>query len=83
MLMELNEIVSQKMLDATGLSCPLPLLRTKKTLANMEIGEILEVLSSDPGSQKDIPKYCNRNGNIFLGSLPIGNGVTKFFIKKG
>jgi tRNA 2-thiouridine synthesizing protein A len=81
--MDLQDIVSQKKLDATGLSCPLPLLRTKKALASMEIGEILEVLSSDPGSQKDIPNYCEKNGNIVLGCLPNGNGIIKFFIKKG
>jgi tRNA 2-thiouridine synthesizing protein A len=81
--MDLQDIVPQKKIDATGLSCPLPLLRTKKALASMEIGEILEILSSDPGSQKDIPKYCIKNGNNFLGSLPNGNGITKFFIKKG
>jgi tRNA 2-thiouridine synthesizing protein A len=81
--MDLNEIVSQKTLDAIGLSCPLPLLKTKKTLAAMDLGEILEILSSDPGSQKDIPKYCKKNGNTFLGSIPSKNGVTKYFIQKG
>ena len=81
--MDLKEIISQKTLDATGLSCPLPLLKTKKALAAMDLGEILEVISSDPGSKKDIPKYCKKNGNIFLGSIPNKNGVTKYFIRKG
>jgi tRNA 2-thiouridine synthesizing protein A len=81
--MDLNGIISKQIIDATGLSCPLPLLRTKKALSHMDVGEILEVLSSDPGSQKDIPNYCEKKGNIFLGSVPCENGVIKFYIQKG
>ena len=50
-------------LDVTGLNCPLPVLRTKKTLAEMESGQILRVLATDPGSLKDFPAFAKQTGN--------------------
>ncbi|MEN3372564.1 sulfurtransferase TusA family protein [Dechloromonas sp. ZS-1] len=50
-------------LDVTGLNCPLPILRTKKTLAEMESGQILRVLATDPGSLKDFPAFAKQTGN--------------------
>lgn len=50
-------------LDVKGLNCPLPILRTKKTLAEMESGQILRVLATDPGSLKDFPAFAKQTGN--------------------
>ena len=50
-------------LDVTGLNCPLSILRTKKTLAEMESGQILRVLATDPGSLKDFPAFAKQTGN--------------------
>jgi len=55
-------------LDARGLNCPLPILRTKKAIAGMQAGEILEVTSTDPGSVKDLDSFCNQTGNEMLAS---------------
>jgi tRNA 2-thiouridine synthesizing protein A len=77
-----EKIESHKQVDATGLSCPMPLLKTK-ALSEMKPGEILEILSSDPGSKKDIPEFGNKKGNVFLGDISYGNGVTKYYIQKG
>ncbi len=53
-------------LDASGLNCPLPILKTKKTLAQMQVGQVLEVISTDAGSVKDIEAFCSQTGNKLL-----------------
>ena len=50
-------------LDVKGLNCPLPILRTKKTLAEMESGQVLRVMATDPGSLKDFPAFARQTGN--------------------
>lgn len=55
-------------LDARGLNCPLPILRTKKSLAAMTSGEILEVTATDPGSVKDLNAFCAQTGNEMIAS---------------
>ena len=67
-------------LDATGLNCPLPVLKTKKFLRNMKSGEILEVLCTDPGSQKDFSAFCNQTGNVLIESKE-QDGIYKYLIK--
>jgi tRNA 2-thiouridine synthesizing protein A len=55
-------------LDARGLNCPLPILRTKKSLAAMQAGEIVEITATDPGSVKDLDSFCSQTGNEMLSS---------------
>lgn len=81
--MKLENIVPDRMLDTTGLSCPMPVLKTKKALSGMDAGEVIEVISSDPGSQKDIPKLGDKGGNTYLGSLAVDDRVFKYYIRKG
>ena len=69
-------------LDAKGLSCPMPLLRTKKEIGKLKSGEILEILGTDPGSRNDLPGWCEKSGHTFLGERE-GDGFIHFFIKKG
>ncbi|WP_090684838.1 sulfurtransferase TusA family protein [Paraburkholderia phenazinium] len=52
-----------KEVDARGLNCPLPILRAKKALADMESGQILKVLATDPGSQRDFAAFSKQTGN--------------------
>ncbi|MCK6411871.1 MAG: sulfurtransferase TusA family protein [Azonexus sp.] len=54
-------------LDVKGLNCPLPILRTKKALAEMDSGQILRVQTTDPGSLKDFPAFARQTGNELLG----------------
>ena len=54
-------------LDVKGLNCPLPILRTKKTLAEMETGQILRVQATDSGSLKDFPAFAKQTGNELVG----------------
>ena len=81
--MNLEDIKSDNMVDTRGLTCPMPLLKTKKALKSMAPGEILEILGTDPGSKKDIPDFGNKGGNQFLGMLDVSEGHTRYFIKKG
>jgi tRNA 2-thiouridine synthesizing protein A len=56
----------QKEVDARGLNCPLPILRTKKALADMASGEVLKVLATDPGSSRDFQAFAKQTGNELL-----------------
>jgi tRNA 2-thiouridine synthesizing protein A len=55
-----------KLLDARGLNCPLPILRTKKALNDLESGRVLKVLATDPGSVQDFAAFCKQTGNALL-----------------
>ncbi len=81
--MDLESIKADSVLDTRGLTCPMPLLKTKKALKGLKSGNILEILGSDPGSKNDIPDFGNKGGNEFLGFLDVSEGHTKYFIKKG
>jgi tRNA 2-thiouridine synthesizing protein A len=81
--MDLASMNPDQVLDTCGLTCPMPLLKTKKTLKGMKSGDVLEILGNDPGSKNDIPGWGNKGGNQFLGMADIDNGVTRYFIKKG
>ena len=53
-------------LDARGLNCPLPILRTRKAMAGLQSGEVLEVVATDPGSVKDMESFCAQTGHELL-----------------
>ena len=55
-----------KELNARGLSCPLPIVKTKKALADMTSGQTLKVIATDPSTRRDIPKFCNFLGHELL-----------------
>jgi tRNA 2-thiouridine synthesizing protein A len=73
--------MADETLDATGLNCPLPILKTKKALSKMEIGKLLDVISTDAGSVKDIEAFCNQTGNKLIGSTE-DDGKYIFTIEK-
>ena len=70
-----------KELDAKGLNCPLPILRAKKALADMTSGQVLRVLSTDPGSVKDFAAFAKQTGNELLSSAEQGKEF-EFYIKR-
>jgi tRNA 2-thiouridine synthesizing protein A len=72
---------SNKTLDASGLSCPLPIVKTKKEIDSMTSGQVLEIISTDPGSKNDMTAWCKRTGNELLESVEEG-GKFKFYVKK-
>ena len=68
-------------LDARGLNCPLPILRAKKALAEVGSGQVLKILSTDPGSVKDFAAFAKQTGNELLSTAEAGGEFT-FFMKK-
>jgi tRNA 2-thiouridine synthesizing protein A len=68
-------------LDASGLNCPLPILRAKKTLNGMASGQVLHIIATDPGSVKDFDAFAKQTGNTLMESKEEG-GKFLFLIKK-
>ena len=68
-------------LDVKGLDCPLPILRTKKALAEMEPGQVLRVQATDPGSVKDFAAFAKQTGNELLEQKE-ENRVFEFYLKR-
>ena len=68
-------------LDTKGLNCPLPILKAKKSISQMESGQTLEVLSTDPGSVLDFEALCRQTGHELLESKK-EDGVFIFLLKK-
>jgi tRNA 2-thiouridine synthesizing protein A len=71
-----------KELDARGLNCPLPILRTKKSLNELTTGQVLKVSATDPGAVKDIQAFTKQTGNELMSSAA-ANGEFIFMIRKG
>jgi tRNA 2-thiouridine synthesizing protein A len=59
-------------LDARGLNCPLPILRTKKLLNEMAAAQVLRVVATDPGSMRDFQAFCRQSGHELLSSAQAG-----------
>ncbi|MCX7896690.1 MAG: sulfurtransferase TusA family protein [Rhodocyclaceae bacterium] len=68
-------------LDARGLNCPLPILRAKKALGEMQSGQVLRIIATDPGSVKDFAAFCKQTGNELLSSAE-NNKEFEFYIKR-
>ncbi len=60
-----------KDLDARGLNCPLPILRAKKALTDMQSGQILRIIATDPGSVKDFQAFCKQTGNELISQTEV------------
>ena len=70
-----------KDLDARGLNCPLPILRAKKALNEMQSGQVLRIVATDPGSVKDFEAFCKQTGNALLAHSESDKEYT-FFMKR-
>lgn len=68
-------------LDASGLNCPLPILRAKKSLAAMDSGQVLHIIATDPGAVKDFEAFAKQTGNELMDSSEDG-GKFHFLMKK-
>jgi tRNA 2-thiouridine synthesizing protein A len=69
-------------LDATGLKCPMPVLRAKRALRPLMQGQILRLLADDPASKSDVPAFCETVGAELLGTSNSGDSFV-FLIRKG
>lgn len=73
--------MSNTVLDVKGLNCPLPILRAKKAIKDLDAGAVLEIHATDPGSVKDFDAFCRQTGNTLV-SQSEDAGVYKFEIQK-
>jgi len=80
---ELNveNIQPAKVVDARGSACPGPLLEAKKAIGTVAVGETIEVLSGDPSTKNDLPRWAAKVGHEFLG-LVASEGYDRLFITR-
>jgi len=76
-----DEIKFDQVLDAKGVSCPLPILKIKKSISGLSKNQILKVETTDPGSKNDIALWAQRTGNEILKTEET-SGTFTFYIKK-
>ena len=67
--------------DARHLNCPLPILRTKKALSQLQSGQVLKVMATDPGSKRDFEAFARQTGNALQNSIQSGD-VWTFWLKR-
>jgi TusA-related sulfurtransferase len=73
---------AEKILDAKGLSCPMPVVKAKKAIDDLQPGDILEVHVTDKGARNDMPAWAQASGHKLVKQIEEGN-VLKFWIKRG
>ena len=75
-----EEITVDKVMDLKGLACPMPIVKVSKGIKDVEIGQVIEAVTTDPGSLADFPAWARTSGNEILKTDQEG-GVIKFYIK--
>lgn len=78
---ELKNVTADKVIDARGMACPGPLLEAKKGITSVAVGGVMEVLSSDEGTNNDIPLWAKKMQYDFLGVIE-ADGFWRLFVKK-
>jgi tRNA 2-thiouridine synthesizing protein A len=76
-----EEIKADKIMDLKGLPCPMPIVKVSKGIKEVEVGQIVEAISTDPGSLTDFPAWARTSGNEIVKTEQDGNVIT-FFIKR-
>jgi tRNA 2-thiouridine synthesizing protein A len=74
-------VIADRTIDTSGLTCPIPILKAKKALAEMGAGGTLEVVATDPAAPKDFEAFCRATGNVLEQSSEIA-GTFRFFIRR-
>jgi tRNA 2-thiouridine synthesizing protein A len=77
----MTEFTADHTLDARGLKCPMPVVRTSQEIKKISVGGILELLATDPGSVADMVAWCKSTGNELL-SRDRADGTFKFYIRR-
>lgn len=81
MAVELKEAKIDRTIDARGSYCPGPLMELIRAIREAKVGEVVAVLSSDTGSKRDIPKWCEKAGHQFLGIID-ESGFARLVVRK-
>lgn len=74
-------ITPDQTLDCTGLACPMPILKTKKAIDSLQVGQVLKMVATDPGSQPDIDAWTKKTGHELLSYEQAGETFI-FYIKR-
>ncbi len=69
-------------LDCKGLSCPMPMMKLAKAMKGLKSGDVLEMLGTDPGTKSDLPKWCEKTGNVLLESEYLDGDINRALIQK-
>ena len=77
----MSEYAPDQTLDARGLKCPMPVVKTSQDIKTVEVGGLLQVLATDPGSIADIAAWTKSTGNELL-SMDQGDGIFQFLIRR-
>lgn len=78
----MNDLIkADKVLDLKGLACPMPVVKMSKGIKDVEVGQIVEALTTDPGSLTDFPAWAKTSGNEILKTDQDGD-VIKFYVKR-
>lgn len=77
----MTEIHADQVLDCTGLLCPLPVVKTTKAIKQLQVGQVLKLIATDPGSQPDMAAWSRQTGNEILAQSE-ENGKFIFYIKR-
>ena len=77
----MTDVTASQTLDARGLKCPMPVVRTSQEIKKIEVGDVLELLATDPGSVADMIAWCKSTGNELL-SRDREDGFFKFYIRR-
>jgi len=80
--MDVTDIKPDDVLDCVGLACPMPIFKTANRMKELQAGQVLEVQSDDEGIEKDMPAWCKRTGNEYLGLVREGDEFRVFVRKK-
>jgi tRNA 2-thiouridine synthesizing protein A len=71
----------ERQLDARGLACPMPIVKTAQAMRIVPAGELLEVLATDPGSVKDFAAWCRTTGNELV-EQTVDGGLYRFVLRR-
>ncbi|HVP21587.1 MAG TPA: sulfurtransferase TusA family protein [Anaerolineaceae bacterium] len=74
-------IIPDQTLDCSGLACPMPILKTKKAIDGLQVGQILKMIATDPGSTSDMNAWTQKTGHQLVGSEQEG-GKFIFYVRK-
>jgi tRNA 2-thiouridine synthesizing protein A len=74
-------INSDQVLDCSGLACPMPIIKTKKAVDGLQVGQVLQMIATDPGSVSDVEAWTKKTGHELMGHQKDGDKFV-FFIKR-
>jgi tRNA 2-thiouridine synthesizing protein A len=77
----MSDIKADKTMDLKGLACPMPVVKVSKGIKDVEVGQVLEAITTDPGARTDFPAWARTSGNEILDTQESGE-ETHFFIKR-